>query len=74
MRRDVLRAPVREPLGIRHIAKATALAWLQGDVERTERYLDDLEGLEHDAASWRTLPPTRLDSLRLLQPRVDTGD
>lgn len=56
LRRDVLRAPAGPALSIRHIAQATALAWLQGDVGLSQGYLDDPDHLARESRAWREGP------------------
>jgi len=52
LRQDVLRAPLGRALSIRHIAQATALAWLRGDIALNQRYLDDPDLLVQEMRAW----------------------
>lgn len=51
---DVLNAPQVLPGGTLHIAQASAMARLRGDISRMDRYLDDDSLLAEHAAVWRS--------------------
>jgi hypothetical protein len=49
---DVLAAPDLGPGTVRHIVQAAAVAWLKGDIDLMERYLDDHELMRRHGAAW----------------------
>lgn len=49
---DVLAAPDLGPGTVRHIVQAAGVAWLEGDIELMERYLDDHALMRRHGTAW----------------------